>query len=243
MGRIFARRLAANGSQVALLDVNEAALAELAAEHDNFHPHCCDISDEQAIADAAATLSESLGPIDLLVHCAALMPSHQLIHHSHEQMRRLFDINYFGTVYTVQAVLADMLHRNSGRIIVFGSIAGHALVPHMGAYCATKSAVNTYIEVLQNELRESDVNIHLVKPPAVNTPLIKQSLDTDSPGSLLNASESGRLADPEKIIDAIEKGVRRNRAVIYPGEARFLQLWATIAPRLWWRTVLSFEKN
>ena len=60
--------------------------------------------------------------------------------------------------------------------IAFGSIAGHALVPNMGAYCATKSAVNTYMEVLHNELRHTNINIHLVCPPAVNAPLIDQTL-------------------------------------------------------------------
>jgi short-subunit dehydrogenase len=102
--------------------------------------------------------------------------------------------------------------------------------------------VNTYIEVLQNEIRDSGVRVHLVCPPAVNTPLIDQSLNTDSPASLRNAKQSGRLADPEKIVDAIDKGVARDRDIIYPGEARFLQLWHTLAPRLWWKTVMGFEQ-
>ena len=141
----------------------------------------------------------------------------------------------------VKAVLPGMLERNSGRIIAFGSIAGHALVPNMGAYCATKSAVNTYMEVLHNELRHTDINVHLVCPPAVNTPLIDQTLATDSPGSIIESKKSGRLADPEKIIDAIDKGVARGKAIIYPGEARLLMLWHTLFPDLWWKTVLKFE--
>src|SRR5690606_14343109 len=139
-----------------------------------------------------AQVQETLGPIDLLVHAAALMPSHKLADHTHAGMERLFRINYFGNAYMVQAVLPEMLKRRSGRVIAFGSIAGHALVPHMGGYCATKSAVNTYMEVLQNELRNSGVRVHLVCPPAVNTPLIDQTLATDSPGSLIEAKKSGR---------------------------------------------------
>jgi short-subunit dehydrogenase len=98
------------------------------------------------------------------------------------------------------------------------------------------------MEVLQNELRDSGVNIHLICPPAVNTPLVDQALATDSPGSIIEAKEKGRLADPEKIVDAIDKGVAKNKDIIYPGEARLLQLWHTLLPRLWWKTVMQFEK-
>jgi short-subunit dehydrogenase len=178
----------------------------------------------------------------LLVHAAALMPSHKLIDHTHEGMEKLFAINYFGTTYMVRAVLPAMLERGQGRIIAFGSIAGIALVPNMGAYCATKAAVNAYMEVLQNEIRDSGVRAHLVCPPAVNTPLVDQSLATDTPGSMIEAKEKGRLADPNKIVDAIEKGVKKDKDIIYPGEAKLLYLWRALFPKLWWKTVMNFEK-
>ena len=243
MGRIAARRLAAQDARVAIFDVNEDGLRETAAGAGNITSYRCDISNCEEVQTRIAEVESSLGPVDLLVHAAALMPSHKLVDHTHEGMERLFAINYLGTTYMVQTVLAGMLQRGSGRIIAFGSIAGIALVPHMGAYCATKAAVNAYIEVLQNEVRDSGVRVHLVCPPAVNTPLIEQTLATDTPGSILESKKSGRLADPEKIIDAIEKGVRKDRDIIYPGEARLLYLWRALAPRLWWKTVMSFENK
>jgi len=242
MGQIIARRLAGQGAQVAIFDVNEQGLRDTAAEAENITGFHCDISSLEDVEAKVAAVASSLGSIDLLVHCAALMPSHQLIEHSHEGMEKLFRINYFGTTYMVRAVLPAMLQRGSGRIIAFGSIAGIALVPKMGAYCATKAAVNAYMEVLQNEIRDSGVRVHLVCPPAVNTPLVDQTLATDSPGSIKEAKEKGRLADPEKIIDAIEKGVRKDQDIIYPGEARLLYLWRALLPKLWWKVVMNFEK-
>jgi NAD(P)-dependent dehydrogenase (short-subunit alcohol dehydrogenase family) len=242
MGQIIARRLAAAGAVVAIFDVNEQAMRETAADQANIHVFSCDISALEDVTTRMAELNSRLGPVDLLVNAAALMPSHRLQDETHENMERLFRINYFGTTYMVRSVLSSMLERGSGRIIAFGSIAGIALVPNMGAYCATKAAVNAYIEVLQNEIRDTGVRAHLVCPPAVNTPLIDQSLATDSPGSMIEAKKSGRLADPEKIVDAIEKGVRKNRDIIYPGEARLLYLWRALLPKLWWKTVMSFEK-
>lgn len=241
MGRIIALRLAARGAKVAIFDVNEAGLKETAEQADGISPFRCDISSIEDVEAKVAEVASTLGPIDHLVHAAALMPSHQLINETHESMERLFRINYFGTTYLVKSVLPAMMERKSGRIIVFGSIAGHAMVPHMGAYCATKAAVNTYIEILQNEIRGSGVNVHLVCPPAVNTPLIDQSLQTDAAGSMKEAKKSGRLADPEKIVDAIDKGVSKNRDIIYPGEARILMFLHTLFPKLWWKLVLKFE--
>ena len=242
MGRIIALRLAARGAKVAIFDVNDEGLEATAAEAEGISPFHCDISSLEDVEAKVAEVSACLGPVDHLVHAAALMPSHKLIDHTHEGMARLFAINYFGTTYMVQAVLPSMLARKTGRIIVFGSIAGNAPVVNMGAYCATKSAVNTYMEILQNEIRRSGVHAHLVCPPAVNTPLIDQTLATDAPGSLLESKKSGRLADPQKIVDAIDKGVAKCKDIIYPGEARLLLLWHALFPRLWWKVVLKFEK-
>ena len=242
MGQIIARRLARQGAKVAIFDVNEQGLLDTAAEADNITAYHCDISSLDEIDAQVSAVASALGPIDLLVHAAALMPSHKLLEHSHEGMEKLFRINYFGTTYMVRAVLPSMLERGSGRVISFGSIAGIALVPKMGAYCATKAAVNAYMEVLQNEIRDSGVRAHLVCPPAVNTPLVDQTLATDSPGSIRESKESGRLADPEKIVDAIEKGVKKDRDIIYPGEARLLYLWRALFPGLWWKVVMKFEK-
>jgi NAD(P)-dependent dehydrogenase (short-subunit alcohol dehydrogenase family) len=242
MGQITARRLARQGAKVAIFDVNEKALQATAAESDNITAFRCDISNLQDVEAKVAEVAAALGPIELLVHAAALMPGHKLIDHSHEDMERLFRINYFGTTYMVRAVLPAMMARGRGRIIAFGSIAGIALVPKMGAYCATKAAVNAYIEVLQNEIRSSGVRVHLVCPPAVNTPLVDQVVATDSPGSIIEAKKSGRLGDPEQMIDAIEKGVRKDKDIIYPKEARLLYLWRALFPKLWWKVVMNFEK-
>lgn len=242
MGRITALRLAGRGAKVAIFDLNEQGLRETADQSDGITPFRCDISSLEDVENKLAEVETQLGPVDLLVHAAALMPSHKLAEHSHEGMEKLFRINYFGTTYMIRAVLPSMLARKSGRIIAFGSIAGIALVPKMGAYCATKAAVNAYIEVLQNEIRDSGVRAHLVCPPAVNTPLVDQTLATDAPGSIKESKEAGRLADPEKIINAIEKGIAKDKDIIYPGEARLLYLWRALFPKLWWKTVMNFEK-
>jgi NAD(P)-dependent dehydrogenase (short-subunit alcohol dehydrogenase family) len=242
MGRICALRLAEQGARVAIFDLNDEGLAATAAAHPDVTAFRCDVSKREDVEARVAEVESQLGPVDRLIHAAALMPSHALVDHTTENTEFLFQVNFFGTVHMIKALLPGMMARGDGCLVLFGSIAGYAFVPKMGVYCATKAAVNTYVECLQNETRGCGVNIHLVCPPAVNTPLIQQTVDTDTPGSILEALSNGRLADPEKIVDAIEKGVAKGRDVIYPGEARLLQLWKILFPKLWWRTVLSFEK-
>ncbi len=244
MGRICALRLAKRGARVAIFDLNEAGLAETAAGNENIQAFRCDISSQSEIETRIEEVEAQLGPVDQLVHAAALMPAHSLADHDASKVEFLFKVNFFGSVYMIKTLLPKMQQRGSGTMIIFGSIAGVAFVPKMGAYCATKSAVNTYVECLQNELRHdgSPLKLHLVCPPAVNTPLIEQTIDTDTPASILEARSSGRLSDPEKIVDAIDHGVAKGKDIIYPREARWLALWKTLFPRLWWKTVLSFEK-
>lgn len=241
MGRLCALRLAATGAKVAILDLNEDGLAQTAKESANIFPFKCDISNAAEVSAQLAVVKSQLGPVNRLVHAAALMPGQALKDHEPEAVMRLMQINFAGTVYVVKALLGDMLERDSGEMIIFGSVAGNALVPKMGAYCATKAAVNAYVETLQNEISKTGVKVYLVCPPAVNTPLVDQTLSSDTPGSIIKAKESGRLADPEKIVDAIDKGVARGKKVIFPGEARLLYLWHALFPRLWWKTVMSFE--
>ena len=244
MGRIFAQRLAHRGAKVAVFDLNDQGLEETASSHPNITAYRCDIGSREQVEIRIADVESDLGPVDWLVHAAALMPAHALADHEVEDVEFLFRVNFFGTVYMIKTLLPRMQQREGGRMVLFGSIAGVAFVPKLGTYCATKSAVNTYVECMQNELRHdgSPVQLHLVCPPAVNTPLIDQTVATDTPGSIDNARTTGRLYDPEKIIDSIDRGMLKGRDIIYPGAARWLALWKFMLPKLWWKTVLSFEK-
>ena len=244
MGKIFARRLSEGGAQVAIFDVNDDGLTDTVHNIQNVAGFKCDVASNEMVKESVRKVEETLGPIDILVTAAALMPGHKVIDENSETMGRLFDINYFGTYHMIEAILPGMRARNTGRIIAFGSVAGYAPVPNMAAYCATKAAVNSLIEILQNELRHegSSVSAQLICPPAVDTPLVDQTLATDSPGSIKHAKGSGRLSNPEKIVDAIIKGIKKNQPIIFPAEARLLKLWHDLLPGLWWKTVLNFEK-
>lgn len=243
MGRIAARRLADAGAAVAIVDLNEEGLAETAASSPNIHPYRCDVSNLDEVRATVKQIETDLGPVDRLTHAAAIMPGGLLADMSAELINKQMLINYCGTVNMVKTVLDPMLERRKGDIIIFGSMAGDVLTGHLGAYCATKSATNSFGEVLGEELRNSGLRILLVCPPMVNTPLIKQALVDEGFESLQSSTKTGRMANPDSIIDAIEEGIEKGKKIVRPGEAAFMVRWRRFAPRLLWRVLHKANKD
>lgn len=235
MGREMTLRLARSGVRVAAVDLNEAALKELAGEASGISTYVCDVSDLEQVRSIVADAEKELGRIDRLAHCAALMPGGRIDEVTTEDIVRLMRINYDGTVAVTKAVLPAMQQRAQGQIVIFGSIAGYAFSERFGAYQATKAAVNAYGEVLANELKGSGVRVLLVAPPMVRTPLVQQSIDT-GPQALAKMYERGGGLEAAQVINAIEKSLKRGRkSVVLPGQARAFYAIRRASPGLlWW---------
>ncbi|RMF21275.1 MAG: SDR family NAD(P)-dependent oxidoreductase, partial [Deltaproteobacteria bacterium] len=99
MGQISAWRLADAGAQVAALDLNEQGLAKTAEGRDNVHVYPCDVTDRQQVEQVVGEIRDKLGPIDRVTHAAAIMPASPLVDMPVEQILKLMEVNYAGTVY------------------------------------------------------------------------------------------------------------------------------------------------
>jgi len=244
LGRLTARRLADGGAQVALLDVNEAGMAETAEGHDGVTCHRCDVSDASDVQSTFTAIRDTLGPIDRVIHAAAIMPTRPLIELAPADVHRLSRIVYEGTVNVALTALPPMLARRGGQLVIYGSIAGYVPTPHMGAYCAAKAAVNSFTEVLIRENADSGVRILLVCPPMVDTPLLKQAQETSNPRSLQLGIEQNRLMKPEAVVDAVDKALGGKKTILLPGgEARFVVALRRFSPNLLWRLILKAESG
>ncbi|RMD85173.1 MAG: SDR family NAD(P)-dependent oxidoreductase, partial [Candidatus Dadabacteria bacterium] len=105
MGQISAWRLADVGAQVAAVDINEEGLARTAAGRDNVHVFPCDVTDPSQVEQVVARVREQLGPIDRVTHAAAIMPASPLVDMPAEQILKIMQVNYAGTVYVTKATL------------------------------------------------------------------------------------------------------------------------------------------
>ena len=152
-----------------------------------------------------ASVEAKLGSVDRLVNAAAIMPLGGIGEMSVGLIVKMMRINYEGTVYLTKYLLPKMLARNSGEMILFGSVAGDIPLPAAGAYCASKAAVNAYVNHLSHENRKSNLKILLVSPHVVNTPLLdsaKTGMAISMGGANAKPSPMDKLvAQPEFILD------------------------------------------
>ena len=243
MGKIIAERMSKLGMQVAAIDLNEKGLKELSRKHNNIFPCSCDVSSYESLSQVILEIEKNLGQIECVVHAAAIMPAEPILDSKPDNTMKLMQINYGGTVNIAHSIVPKMVKNNSGQIIFFGSIAGQVLNTGLGTYSATKSAVNTYVEILQRELKDSDIHIMLVEPNAVNTPLIDQAIGDRGPKNIKESKETGRLANPEDIVDAIEKGLKKKKDILFPNtEAKILSLARRFFPNVLWSIIEKSNK-
>ncbi|WP_019931733.1 SDR family oxidoreductase [Nocardia sp. BMG111209] len=239
MGRLVARRLAAAGHRVAALDVNEMGLAETARRSPNTGTYICDVSDPEAVTAAVAKARADLGPIDLLVHAAALCRVGSALGHDVSELHRVMAVNYLGTVNICQAVVPAMKEAGAGTVALFASLAGWLPSPGLAAYSASKFAVIGYTEVLAQELHGTGVRLVSICPPMVETPLLDGIRAVDP---AVVAGQNGM--SPEKVVDALEKAIADPKAplFVFPGSARPLVLARRFVPDLLRRQVTRMVK-
>jgi NAD(P)-dependent dehydrogenase (short-subunit alcohol dehydrogenase family) len=236
MGRLAAQRLAAAGARVAALDVNEEGLRQTAAGHPGIRLFAVDVRNAAMVDAAVAEVERALGPPERVVNAAAILPTRLLLEQPREEILRIMEINYGGTVNVTLATLPGMVARGRGDLINFASLAGWIPSPHFGAYDASKFAVVAFSEVLAHENRKSGVRFACVCPPPVATPLLDQA--TSRPKLL---EQSPRLR-PEQVLDAVERALERGSLFVFPGRGSKLA-WRMrrFAPGLVWNRLRRLE--
>lgn len=212
MGQLAAWRLAAEGLAVAAVDVDETGLARTAAHAPQVRAVVADVTDRDGVARVVKETEAELGPIDRVMHAAAIAPSGPLVEADPDVVTRVMAVNYGGTVNVVHATLPAMVERGSGDLILFGSLAGWLPSPFVGAYSATKAAVVSYAETLWHELGpDTGVRLVCVCPPIVQTPLLDQ-IDPRPP-----FYDAAPALAPGAVLDAIEDALDAGELWSFPG--------------------------
>lgn len=176
IGRATARRFASRGAAVALLARGEAGLEGAAQDVQTAGgvPLTIevDMSDREAVADAAARIERDLGPIDVWVNNAFTSVFAPFQETELDEFVRVNEVTYLGYVYGTRAALDHMLPRDRGAIVQVGSALAYRSIPLQAAYCGAKHAIQGFTQSLRCELLhdKSNVSVTMVQLPAVNTP-------------------------------------------------------------------------
>ncbi|MGH0036328.1 MAG: SDR family oxidoreductase [Myxococcota bacterium] len=150
------------------------ALREQASER--VRPLVLDVVDESQVRQAAAAIDEELGDagLDGLVNNAGIVVAGPLEFVPTPDLRRQLDVNVIGQLSVTRAML-PLVRRATGRIVFIGSSNGYLSTPFTGPYCASKYAIEAIADALRRELRPWKIEISLVQPGAIRTPIWEKS--------------------------------------------------------------------
>ncbi|MCU4179294.1 SDR family NAD(P)-dependent oxidoreductase [Bosea sp. BH3] len=163
----------------------------------------CDVSDEQAVADAVAATEREHGPIAVLVNNAGLTgPSTTVAETPLAQWQKVQAINLTGTFLCARAVAAVMLPRAYGRIINIASLAGKEGTPTLAAYSAAKAGVIAFTKAHGKELAGSGILVNAVAPAAIETELLQQ-MSAETVATMIAKSPLKRLGTVDELAELV----------------------------------------
>lgn len=142
-----------------------------------------DVTDSEAVKKAVDFVIEKEGRIDVLVNNAGFGISGSIEDTSEENMKRLFDVNFFGATFVTQAVIPQMRKQGDGTIINVSSVAAPLSIPFQGFYSASKAALSSLTEALRIEVAPFGIKVTSVLPGDVKTDFtaVRKKNESDNP--------------------------------------------------------------
>lgn len=206
IGRAVARRLAAEGFDLALIDVNEGPAKDVAAElaRDGRRAVACpaDVTDRPTIAAAHDKVVNALGPVSVIVNCAGWSVVQPFLQNDEAFMQKAIDVNLIGVIAVTRIFLDDIIGGAGGRIVNVASDAGRVGSAGEVVYAAAKGGVIAFTKSLAREVARYGISVNCVCPgPTATQMLLVQ--DPKRIDALTRAIPMRRLAEPEDIAGAV----------------------------------------
>eukprot|EP00118_Oscarella_pearsei_P020677 m.225685 g.225685 ORF g.225685 m.225685 type:complete len:308 (+) comp40016_c0_seq48:92-1015(+) len=182
----------------------------------------CDLADPSSLADVAKKAKSLFGRIDVLVNNAGI--SHRsYVETTHESVvRKVMEVDFFGSVALTKAVLPDMLEKKSGQIVNINSISGVLCMPSLAGYAAAKFAVLGFMGVLRQEVASRNISVVNILPGPVRTDILKNALTADG-------------TPRQKSVERIDKGMTTERCAhlcLIAMENNLKEAWICKQPEL-----------
>ena len=205
IGRATALRLAEQGTAIAVNYVrNEEAARSVCSELTRLNvkalPFQANVGDTKAVQELVEAVTKQMGPIDILIHNAALgafKPVHQL---RPNQWDLSFEVNTKALLLLTQLVLPGMEKKKEGIIIALSSLGGQRYIPSYGAIGVSKAALEMLVKYLAAELGAKGIRVNCVSGGAVETDALKSFPDYAAlKQQVIEKTPSGRLGQPDDL--------------------------------------------
>ncbi len=196
IGRALAIQLGAAGYRLGLIARRQAELEatakEIAASGGKALAAPADVSDRQSLRNAITSVENHLGPVDILVANAGFGAPTHLNPLNTTDVENTIRVNVMGVIYAIEAVLPGMLDRKHGHLLAISSLAAFKGLPGESAYCASKAAVNAYVEGIRIATKTCGVTVTTVCPGFVSTPMTP--MDSATPFIMSAEDAAARIA-------------------------------------------------
>jgi dehydrogenase/reductase SDR family member 7B len=205
-------------------DVLEKVKRECGDESSKVHCVPFDLSNTTEIGKIVDQQLTEAGRIDFLINIGGISQRARIDETPLWLDRKIFEINYFGTIALTKAVLPYMIRQQSGHVLATSSISGRFGFPLRSAYSASKQALHGFFETLYLENKKFNIRSSVIIPGRVRTSISLHALKADGKehGSL-DAGQAGGIL-PEKAAEMIIRGIRRNKREILVGKNELIML-------------------
>jgi NAD(P)-dependent dehydrogenase (short-subunit alcohol dehydrogenase family) len=212
IGAALARRLHERGAAVAVAGLEPDLLRSVAA--DLGAPWWdLDVTDREAVDRTVDEAAEALGGLDVVVANAGVAAQLPLVGGDPAIFERTLEVNVLGTYYTLRAAGRHISH-DRGYALAVASLAAAVHVPLMGAYNASKAAVEALGNTLRSELRPSGARAGVAYFAELDTDMTSRGFSTEAARTFLGGRALTRVTPLEVGIDALERGIARRARII-----------------------------
>jgi NADP-dependent 3-hydroxy acid dehydrogenase YdfG len=222
IGGALAVRLGSEGYRVGLIarrgELLDAVARQIGAAGGTAAAAVADVGDRDALRNAIGQIEGRLGPADVMVANAGFGAPTRLDPLNIDDVERTFRVNLMGAIYSIEAVLPGMLARRRGQLLAVSSLAGDKGLPGESAYCASKAAVNVYMEGLRIALRKRGIVVTTVCPGFVETPMAP-----------MDAAAMPFVMSAEAAAARIARLIARRRGGVHRFPRRMAMLMAMVA--------------
>lgn len=216
IGAATAQRLHERGARVALAGLEPEELAAVAARCGDAPWWACDVTDRARVDAVVAEAVAALGGLDVVMANAGIAAQIALVGGDPEVWDRTMAVNVGGVYNTVRAAGPHVAHRD-GYVLVVSSLAAALHLPLLGAYSASKAAVEALGDALRAELRPTGAKVGVAYFGELDTDMTSRGFGTEAARYLTRDGRLGTVAPLRAGIDAVERGIaRRSRRVVAP---------------------------
>jgi len=186
IGKALAIKFANEGWQVAASARRESLLNELSDKNPNIRAFPLDVTNIEKCKFIFKEIIKKYRNIEICVFGTGIHDPRSEKKFNLEKIRKIMEVNFFGTINSINSVYDYFSEKKSGQISIISSVAGYRGLPAAGAYCASKSALTSYAESLYFEMKRKSVRVSLISPGFIKTPMTDQN---DFPMPMIKSPE------------------------------------------------------